>query len=319
MANEKNSKNRRQFLKNVSLGTLGLSLSPLLGKAKSAENTNFQRKDACDATTLDYYGEGPFYTANPPIISDNQLAKNTEPGTKIRISGRVLNKDCTEHIPNATIDVWHANDAGDYDNSGFNLRGKVQSNSEGFYLFETVKPGKYLNGTKYRPSHIHFKIRASGFGALTTQLYFSGDTSIAEDAAASITSGQFDATHRIINLVDDGNGMLEGTWDIVIDAKGVNGINDLHLNNGMIYEASPNPFREQLTIKYGVFRPAETSLLVFDMQGRQVALLEKTMLKPEKYEATWVPNTKLQNGHYFIALKLNDIQVHYLKVHLNRG
>jgi len=318
MANKENAKNRRQFLKNVSLGTLGLSLSPLLGQAKSADKTNLHNKDACDATTLDYYGEGPFYTENPPTVSENKLAKSTEPGNKIRISGRVFNKDCTEHIPNATIDIWHANNAGEYDNDGFNLRGKVQSNSEGFYLFETIKPGKYLNGTKYRPSHIHFKISASGFAALTTQLYFSGDTSIAEDAAASITSGQFDASHRIINLTDDGNGVLEGTWDIVIDAKGVNGMNDLHLNNGMIYEVSPNPFREKLTIKYGVFRQAETSLLVFDMLGKQVALLEKTMLKPEKYEATWVPSAQLPQGHYFVALKLNDIQVHYLKVHLLR-
>ena len=315
MAKNENNKNRRQFLKNISLGTIGLGLSPLMGEAKP---NKINKIASCDPTTLDYYGEGPFYTENPPILVNNKLAKDTEPGQPIRISGRVLNKDCTQHIPNATIDIWHANDAGQYDNAGFKLRGKVLSNSEGYYLFETVKPGKYLNGSKYRPSHIHFKISAPGFAELTTQLYFEGDTSISEDAAASITSGQYNASHRIISLIDDGNGVLEGTWDIVIDANGVNGINDLHLNRGMIYEANPNPFSEKLIIKYGVLRNADTSLMVFDLHGRKVAQLEHKRLNSAKYEASWVPPAGLPSGHYFIALKVNDIQVHYLKVQYMR-
>lgn len=311
MAENENNKNRRQFLKNISLGAIGLGLSPLMSEAKS---NKINKIASCDPTTLDYYGEGPFYTENPPIVNNNKLAKDTEPGQPIRISGRVLNKDCTQHIPNATIDIWHADDSGQYDNSGYKLRGKVQSNSEGYYLFESIKPGKYLNGSKYRPSHIHFKISAPGFSVLTTQLYFAGDTSIADDAAASISSGQYDATQRIIELKDDGNGVLEGAWDIIIDAQGVNGINNLHLNKGMIYEANPNPFSEKLIIKYGVFRKAETSLIVFDLQGRKVALLDQKTLNSAKYEAIWVPPASLPSGHYFVALRINDLQVHYLKV-----
>ena len=36
-------------------------------------------------------------------------------------------------------------------------------------------PGRYLNGARYRPAHIHVKVRAPGFPVLTTQLYFPGD------------------------------------------------------------------------------------------------------------------------------------------------
>lgn len=54
----------------------------------------------------------------------------------------------------------------------------IKAQSEGFYLFETIIPGKYLNGAKYRTGHIHFKITPSGFPTLTTQLYFEGDTDI---------------------------------------------------------------------------------------------------------------------------------------------
>ena len=78
----------------------------------------------------------------------------------------------------------------------------------------------YLNGSTFRPSHIHFKITPPGFNTLITQLYFQGDPYLSTDAAASITSGSFDATNRIIPLVTNSNGDLEGTWDIVIDGNG---------------------------------------------------------------------------------------------------
>ena len=103
-------------------------------------------------------------------------------GTRLIISGQVYNLECSEIIPNAEIDIWHANDSGSYDNYGFNLRGKTYSNAQGFYIFETIKPGLYLNGSTYRPSHIHFKITPPGFNTLITQLYFEGDPYIPTDA-----------------------------------------------------------------------------------------------------------------------------------------
>ena len=312
----KSLENRRQFLKNTSLAALALGISPLVSHAKNSEAS---KANACNRTTLDYYGEGPFYTENPPFIIDGKLAKDSEEGTRIRITGRVQNLDCSEFIPNTIIDVWHANDAGEYDNDGFNLRGQVKSNEQGFYMFETIKPGKYLNGTKYRPSHIHFKITPPGFGTIITQLYFHGDTSIADDAAASISDGQFDATHRTIALTKNNEGMLEGTWDIAINGKGTMGAADLHLDKGMIYNASPNPFSKVLRINYGVFKPSVVSLVVFNMQGKEVALLEKRGLSAAKYEAEWTPNAELPDGYYFVSLKINDLQVHYLKVFLNRN
>ncbi|MBO6515743.1 MAG: T9SS type A sorting domain-containing protein [Bacteroidia bacterium] len=303
------NKDRRQFIKNTSLAALSLGFLPFGSKA------NTQETMACEETTQDYYGVGPFYSENPPDISDGQLAKESEEGTRMIISGRVMNLDCTEAIPNAIVDIWHADHNGDYDNVGYNLRGKVKTNSQGFYSFETIKPGKYLNGAEYRPSHIHFKITPPGKDTLVTQLYFKGDTSIANDAAASITSGTFNATHRIIELTTNNDGKLEGTWDIVLDAEGKNiGTNDLYLDKGIIYTASPNPFSERLEIKYGVFLDAVVGLDIYDIQGRLVANLESRELKAQKYEAVWEPEPGLPDGNYFVALKVNDLQVQYKKV-----
>lgn len=296
----KNNRNRRQFLRNSALSVLGITTLPSLLKAKT--NTSIDQLNNCTQTTEDYYGEGPFYTNNPPTISNNQLAGNTEPGTKLIISGRVMNLDCSQVIPNAVVDVWHANNAGAYDNTGYNLRGKMVTNNQGFYIFETIKPGRYLNGNTYRPSHIHFKITPPNFSTLTTQLYFQGDPYIFSDAAASITSGSFNATDRIIPLTNN-NGTLEGTWDIIISGTGVpSGTSNMHLDKGMIYKVGPNPYSDQIRIHYGIFRDANVNIMVYDIVGRAVATLEERKLSSGKYEAFWNPPSSLAEGHYFVAL-----------------
>lgn len=307
-------KDRRQFLKNVSLASLAIGVLPNLGQAKTLKATKEEAALMCDKTTLDLYGQGPFYTENPPLVVDNLLATADEPGTRMIISGRVFNLDCSEFIPDTLIDIWHADDSGAYDNSGFNLRGYTRTNAQGFYMFETILPGKYLNAGQFRPSHIHFKITPPNFPELTTQLYFEGDTSIPADSAASVTSGEYDARHRIIPLIENADGKMEGTWDIVINGVGTTGVNDIHLDKGMVYKAFPNPFSSEIEINYGVFKKSKVSLLVYDIDGKMVANLEEKVLTPQKYTAVWQPESKLPSGHYFIALKINDIQVHYIKV-----
>ncbi|MBT3417750.1 MAG: T9SS type A sorting domain-containing protein [Flavobacteriales bacterium] len=310
---KKKKDSRRQFLRNTSLAALSFGILPVI--AKTTASIKLKSPILCDESTEDAYGQGPFYTANAPSIQNNMLADSNEIGTRLILSGQVYNLECSEVIPNTEIDIWHANDDGDYDNSGYNLRGKTTTNSQGFYVFETIKPGLYLNGATYRPSHFHFKITPPNFPTLITQLYFAGDPYIASDAAASITSGTYDATNRIIPLTTNSNGDLEGSWDIVINGDGVSvGASNIHLDKGIIYSASPNPFNDRVEIKYGVFLQAKVSVFVYDIHGRIVAQLDEQQLSPEKYNITWEADSKLPNGHYFIALKINELQVHYLKV-----
>ena len=304
---------RRRFLKNTSLSFL--SLSSFIGFAKSV--TVSKSKDTnCNLSTEDAYGQGPFYTTNAPFLQNGQLANQSEPGERIIISGRIYNLDCTKVIPDVEIDVWHANHNGEYDNIGYNLRGKTFSNNQGFYTFETIKPGFYLNGAIFRPSHIHFKITPPGHNTLITQLYFQNDPYISTDAAASIDNGVFDASSRIIPLVLNSHGILEGTWDIVINGDGITlGLNNMHLDKGIIYKASPNPFTEKIDIYYGVFEQASVGIFIYDLKGQLVARLDEKILKPDKYSICWRPQKNIPSGYYFISIKINDLHVHHIKVY----
>lgn len=312
-----NNKNtRRDFLRKTTLGAATIVAVPSMIHAKQVKNEEgINEVNDCFPTTLDLYGEGPFYTENPPEIVNGQLAEEQEPGTRLILSGVVRTLDCTDVIANAEVDFWHANDAGAYDNQGYNLRGKTYTNAQGFYLIETILPGKYLNGNSYRPRHIHVKVTPPNYPTLTTQIYFEGDTDIPNDPAASVTSGTYDASHRIIAISLNEDNKYEGTWDVILDGNGTStAIENLGTNKGVIYDVFPNPFLNLLEVKYGVFQNARVSVEVFDMQGVLVAVLDQRQLKKEKYSVVWNPDSSLRNGVYWLTLKINDLQVSYKKI-----
>lgn len=87
------------------------------------------------------------------------------------LTGQVLTKDCIP-IANALVDFWHANDQGEYDNRGYTLRGHQYTDAEGRYRLETIVPGIYPGRTR----HFHVKAQAANQPALTTQLYFPGES-----------------------------------------------------------------------------------------------------------------------------------------------
>jgi protocatechuate 3,4-dioxygenase beta subunit len=66
------------------------------------------------------------------------------------------------------VDLWHADDSGEYDNAGFRLRGHQFTDAEGRYLFRTIAPASYRGRTR----HLHVKVAAQYRPVLTTQLYF---------------------------------------------------------------------------------------------------------------------------------------------------
>lgn len=87
------------------------------------------------------------------------------------LQGRVLNTAC-QPVPNAIVDVWGCDSEGEYDNTGFKLRGHQLTDAQGRFRFETLMPGSYGNSTFRRTPHLHVKVQGPGTPLLTTQLYF---------------------------------------------------------------------------------------------------------------------------------------------------
>ena len=118
--------------------------------------------------------EGPYFTPNSPERTN--FVVDGIAGKRISLAGFALDQTCRP-IPHALIDLWHANDAGQYDNQGYRLRGHQFTDAEGRFAFETIVPGLYPGRTR----HFHVKVQAPGGGILTTQLYFPGEPGNAGD------------------------------------------------------------------------------------------------------------------------------------------
>ena len=194
---------RKKFIQKTSLVGLGSVLLPKITVSQM-----------CDITTEDILG--PYYIENAPtrII----IASHEEPGDRLFINGIVYTNDCETPVSGALVEVWHANEDGCYsinqecdtgnpDDDEFNLRGKIFTDENGQYGFETILAGNYGS----RPKHIHYKITLPDGTMLVSQLYFEGDPFCETDPWCS------EAEDRIIPLNEEPDG-LHGEFDIILDS-----------------------------------------------------------------------------------------------------
>jgi protocatechuate 3,4-dioxygenase beta subunit len=109
--------------------------------------------------------EGPFYKLKSPKRTN--LIDAGMKGEKVVVSGRIVDRKGNP-IPNALVDIWHADADGNYDNEGYRCRGHLFADSDGKYRFEAVVPGLYPGRTR----HYHVRVQPPNKPFLTTQLFF---------------------------------------------------------------------------------------------------------------------------------------------------
>ena len=184
----------------------------------------------CYPSTADVMGLGPYWEPYSPFRSF--LTSQNEPGIRLILMGVVTANDCETPIPNVVIDAWQANNDGCYsvfqacetgnpENDYFNLRGKLFSDENGNYTFESILPGYY--GT--RPRHIHIKVTTPNEEILVSQLYFGNDPYCENDEWCQ------DAEDRIILLEENELGLYGGI-DLIMNSSD-NGIilGDVNFDN----------------------------------------------------------------------------------------
>ena len=156
-------------------GNPGIHDAAALTPTPSIESDDDDHDDAQPVTTCDPTAanvEGPFFRPGAPERA--VLADASTRGQPLVISGRVLGATCAA-LAGARLEVWQADAAGGYDLRGWRQRGTLHTAADGTWRVDTIVPGRYLDGDRYRPAHVHVKLAAPGHRPLTTQLYFEGD------------------------------------------------------------------------------------------------------------------------------------------------
>ena len=147
--------------------------------------------------------EGPFFKPSSPERSD--LRERGAKGKSIELAGLVVTRRC-QPVPRALVDLWHADERGDYDNSGFRYRGHILTGADGSYRFRTIMPAVYPGRTR----HYHVKVQSPGSRLLTTQLYFPDEAENRRDRLF-----QRELSMRVASVGDG----LGARFDFVLDLR----------------------------------------------------------------------------------------------------
>jgi len=148
--------------------------------------------------------EGPLFVEGAPLTEGEAVMSDDEDeGEILVVEGHVRDVDGNP-IPDAILDVWHADTRGFYSHfdptqqqAPFNNRRKIKVGNDGHYRFRSIMPVGYsvppegatdtimkaLGRHGSRPAHIHFFVRAEGYRHLTTQINMADDPLVHDDFA----------------------------------------------------------------------------------------------------------------------------------------
>jgi catechol 1,2-dioxygenase len=156
---------------------------------------------------------GPYYRPGAP--KKTTLRDPKTKGTPLLMSGNIKDEE-GEPIMGALIEIWQADDDGEYDNDPkhkpeeFRFRASLDAGKKGEYAYDTIVPAAYEIGPKmYRPKHIHYKLTAPGFRTLITQVYFKSE----------VPQGDWGHPSLVIDLKDErvkGEKVRVGVFDLVL-------------------------------------------------------------------------------------------------------
>jgi hydroxyquinol 1,2-dioxygenase len=175
-------------------------LSDTLGVSMQVDAINHGKpKGATESSVL-----GPFYREGAPEIAFGGSIVKAPSGEACAVRGRVTGAG-GKPIAGAVLDVWQTSasqmyEGQDPDQPAFNLRGRVRTDADGRYAFETVLPvsypiphdgpvGKMLKATgrhPFRPAHLHFIVSAPGHEPVTTMVFVKGDKYLRSDAVFGV-------------------------------------------------------------------------------------------------------------------------------------
>jgi photosystem II stability/assembly factor-like uncharacterized protein len=149
---------------------------------------------------------------------------------------------------------------------------------------------------------------------LSTDSEFS--TTILEDDDVKvnflITEGlEYDTEYfwKVRGVYQYGNGPWSEVWNFRTkeDHSSVGSICE-----SQFIEVTPNPFSEQINVKYHIEKPSEVQIEIFDMSGFKVLSEGSELKQSGSHEFSWKPDD-VSDGTYYISIRINGIS-HLKKV-----
>ena len=121
-------------------------------------------------------------------------------GVPLQITVLVRSTSCSS-VPGAVVDVWQADPSGSYwhesdiwstgmsrrlDDTSHHYNCRAHSEpGTSMYTFTSLLPGYYGVGRgRWRPRHVHIRVRAPNYVTLVSQIYFEGDAVLASERIA---------------------------------------------------------------------------------------------------------------------------------------
>lgn len=172
---------------------------------------------------------GPFFIDGSPELAYGGDMSDGVDGEPLVVHGTVRDLDGNP-VAGAVLDVWQADTEGAYEAQlevdEARLRGTFRSRDDGTYCVRTIAPKGYMipmDGTvgdlvgrteisEYRPAHVHFMVKATGFEPLITHLFQQGAPYLDSDVVFG-TKQQlvvpFERHERGVTPTDE---ELEGQW-----------------------------------------------------------------------------------------------------------
>ena len=180
---------------------------------------------------------GPFHISGAPPMRNGGDLKGEFGGEVVVVRGQVRANDGAP-VPGAKVDIWQTAPNGLYssqdpDQDTYSFHGVITTGDEGDYAFTTVRPVSYtvptdgpvgtlLNATgrhPWRPSHLHFIVKAAGFRTLVTEVFPDDDPYLDQDTVFGVRRDLVMSYQpQPAGSFPDGldlSGTVDGPWSLV--------------------------------------------------------------------------------------------------------
>ena len=138
---------------------------------------------------------GPFFHfALAPDERLGSLAGNAV-GERLHLRIRVID-GAGMPLPDALVEIYQANAAGEYGAPGFGGFGRLATNNDGTCVFQTIRPGRVAGASGERQAaHVNVCLFARGLlRHLYTRIYFAGDADLDGDPLFAVVPPDRQAT-----------------------------------------------------------------------------------------------------------------------------